>query len=281
MISTVAGVAFELESAHPDEHHRVLVAEEDGAVVGTAQAGLAYDSDEPGQAFVNSYVLPGAHHTAAGLLRSTAEEYLAALGARAVYTWIPDDPAERAVVEDLGYAEGRSAHFLRLGLAERTLPERPPLPAGVVLRSAAEFAADPRPLFLLDSETTLDEPGDIGTRLDDYAQWLRDTWEDPELDRELTTVALVDGEPAAFSAARTDGAGRYSSAMTGTRRAFRGRGLARIVKHEALRKAALAGCTEAFTGNDTGNAPMLAVNDWFGYEVCATEVRYAKALGGA
>jgi len=26
----------------------------------------------------------------------------------------------------------------------------------------------------------------------------------------------------------------------------------------------VAGCTEAFTGNDAENAPMLAINHWFG-----------------
>ncbi|MGG8409600.1 hypothetical protein ACM614_24885, partial [Streptomyces sp. 12297] len=62
-------------------------------------------------------------------------------------------------------------------------------------------------------------------------------------------------------------------------RAFRGRGLAKLAKHTALRRARAAGCTEAFTGNDTGNEPMLAVNKWFGYEICATEVRYTKTLG--
>ncbi|MFG2875768.1 hypothetical protein ACGFYU_12300 [Streptomyces sp. NPDC048337] len=39
-----------------------------------------------------------------------------------------------------------------------------------------------------------------------------------------------------------------------------------------------AGYTEAFTGSDAGNEPMLAVNKWFGYEIRATESRFAKSL---
>ena len=35
-----------------------------------------------------------------------------------------------------------------------------------------------------------------------------------------------------------------------------------------------AGITEAFTGNDTENGPMLAINRWFGYRPAATEWRY-------
>ncbi len=113
---------------------------------------------------------------------------------------------------------------------------------------------------------------------DDYEDWLAHTWNNPSLDRELTTVVLVDGTVAAFCAAETDGATRYSSAMTGTLRAFRGRGLAKLAKTASLHRAREAGYTEAFTGNDADNGPMLAINEWFGYEVCATETRYTKRL---
>jgi len=88
----------------------------------------------------------------------------------------------------------------------------------------------------------------------------------------------VDGRPAAFSAAHTDGTGRYATAMTGTARAFRGRGLAKLAKNDSLHRARAAGCTEALTGNDAGNEPMLAINKWFGYEISATEVRHVREL---
>jgi hypothetical protein len=67
--------------------------------------------------------------------------------------------------------------------------------------------------------------------------------------------------------------------MTGTGRAFRGRGLAKLAKNHSLHRARAAGFTEAFTGNDADNGPMLAINTWFGYQVCATEVRYVRDLG--
>lgn len=37
----------------------------------------------------------------------------------------------------------------------------------------------------------------------------------------------------------------------------------------AVRRAALP----------AGNGPMLAVNRWFGYEICATEVRHVRKMG--
>lgn len=281
MITTAEGVAFELSSAHPAKHHRILVAETaDGRVIGTAQVGIMYDSPEPGQSYVNAYVDPAHRGLGAGaLLLRTAEQHLAARGAVDVYAWVLDEPAPRAFAERHGYRPSRSAHFLRLDLAAATLPELPrDLPAGVELRPGSAFAADPRPLFEADAETTSDEPGDVAAELDDYEDWLTHIWNSPSLDKELTTVALVDGVVASFTAAQTDGGTRYASAMTGTLRAFRGRGLAKLAKTASLHRARAAGYTEAFTGNDAGNGPMLAVNEWFGYEICATETRYTKKV---
>ncbi|MEU4726917.1 GNAT family N-acetyltransferase [Streptomyces sp. NPDC023588] len=281
MITTAEGVAFELAGAHPAKHYRLLVAETGaGAVIGTAQVGIAHDSPQPGQSYVNVYVDPAHRGLGAGtLLLRAAEAHLAARGAVDTYAWVLDEPAHRAFAERRGYRPSRSAHFLRLDLATAALPPLAEvLPAGVELRPASAFAADPRPLFEADAETTSDEPGDVAVEFDDYEDWLAHTWNSPVLDKELTTVVLVDGSVAAFTAAQTDGATRYATAMTGTLRAFRGRGLAKLAKNASLHRARAAGYTEAFTGNDAGNAPMLAVNEWFGYEICATETRYTRKL---
>ncbi|MEV7559438.1 GNAT family N-acetyltransferase [Streptomyces sp. NPDC089795] len=282
-ITSAEGLAFELSSAHPAKHHRVLVAEgPDGRVVGAARAGIVYDSPDRGQSYLNTYVDPAHRGLGAGrLLLHAAEEHLAAHGAVDAYSWVLDEPAHRAFAERNGYLPRRSAHRLRLDLATVTLPELPrdaDLPAGVELRPGSAFAADPRPLFEADAEATADEPGDVAVEPSDYEDWLAHIWNDPTLDKELTTVALVDGAVASFAAVQTDGATRYGSAMTGTVRAFRGRALAKLAKTASLHRARAAGYTEAFTGNDTGNDPMLAINEWFGYEICATETRFTKKL---
>ncbi|MFI7414216.1 GNAT family N-acetyltransferase [Streptomyces sp. NPDC049627] len=265
---------------HPDARYRPLIAEEDGEVIGTAQVHLVHDSPEAGQACLNVYVRPDRTHRGAGrLLVKAGEEYLAAQGATKLLAWALDEPANHAFAERRGYTRGRSGHFLRLDLANGALPPLPAVPPGVELHTAADFTDDPRPLFELDAETVLDEPSDVATEFTDYEAWVEETWKHPLLNHELTTVAVVDGRPAAFTVAYTDGEGRYSTAMTGTARAHRGRGLAKLVKNDSLRRARAAGCTEAFTGNDTGNGPMLAINKWLGYEICATEVRYVRELG--
>ena len=276
---TPESVVHRLVHTHPDARSRSLVAEEDGEVIGTAQIGLVHDSPEPGQAFLNVYVDPErSRRGAGGLLVRTAEEYLTGEGATKLYAWVLDGPAHLAFAERHGYERRRAAHFLRLDLANATLPPLWSPPPGVELRTAADYADDPRPLFELDAETVADEPDDVDIAFTDYETWLAETWRHPLLNRELTTVAVVDGRPAAFSVAYTDGT-RYSTAMTGTVRAQRGRGLAKLAKTDSLHRARAAGYTEALTGNDTDNGPMLAINKWLGYEICATEVRHVRELG--
>ncbi|MEU9359954.1 GNAT family N-acetyltransferase [Streptomyces sp. NPDC048301] len=280
MVTTPEQVLSDLADAHPDRCYRLLVAEEDGEVIGTAQVGISHENPLPGQGFCDTYVHPDRRRRGAGsLLTRTGEEHLADVGARAVHTWVLDEPADRVFAARRGYAPRRPAHFLRLDLAKRPLPPLPELPCGVGLLTAADFEDDPRPLFHADAETTADEPSDSPVELSDYENWLATTWRRPGFDRALTTVVTVDGQVAAFSAAQTDGLTRYWSAMTGTRRAFRGRGLAKLAKNDSLHRARAAGYTDAFTGNDAGNGPMLAVNRWFGYEICATEVRHVRTLG--
>ncbi|WP_282693765.1 GNAT family N-acetyltransferase [Streptomyces sp. CC208A] len=281
MLATAEQTAFAWAHAHPGAHSRPLVAEtEDGGIVGTAEVSLAHESPEPGIGTVNVFVHPGHRGLGAGgLLLRSAEEHLAERGATTLYSWVLDAPGNRAFAERHGYAPSREACFLRLDLTSAELPPLQALPPGVELRTAADFTDDPRPMFELDAATTADEPGDVPTVFDDYAYWLDSTWGNPLLDRELSTVAVVDGVPAAFTAALTDGLGRYGSGMTGTAPGFRGRGLAKLVKNDSLHRARAAGCTEAFTGNDAGNGPMLAINEWFGYTIDATEVRYVRTLG--
>ncbi len=201
-----------------------------------------------------------------------------AVGATVLYAWVLDDPESLAFARRRGYEPKRSAHFQRLALADGALPPRQDLPPGVELRTGADFADDPRALFEADAEVTADEPGDITSELDDYEDWLTNTWRHPAFDQELTSVTLVDGKVAAFSAATTDGTRTYLSGMTGTLREFRGRGLAKLAKNDSLHRARAAGYTDAYTSNDSGNEPMLAINRWFGYEVCATEVRHVRTL---
>jgi RimJ/RimL family protein N-acetyltransferase len=66
--------------------------------------------------------------------------------------------------------------------------------------------------------------------------------------------------------------------MTGTLRDYRGRGLAFAAKLETVRWAAGKGLARILTGNDTRNAPMLAINDRLGYRPTIEVVEYVRDL---
>ncbi|THA27149.1 GNAT family N-acetyltransferase [Streptomyces sp. RKND-216] len=260
--------------------HRLVAVDEDGRVTGCADTGIDVESAEPGHGFLLTEVRPDARGRGAGqVLTAAAETRLASLGVTAVHSRVADDGCSPGFAERRGYLRGGPVRYLALDLAEAVLPEpRAPLPPGTELRTAAAFTGDLRPLYEADVECVADEPGDMVVAPVPFEDWLLLNWARPDFDADLTTVALVDGAVAAYSVAQVDGRDRYWSGMTGTRRAFRGRGLARLAKTASLRRARAAGYRHAFTGNDADNRPMLAVNARLGYRPAAMQWRCVKRL---
>ncbi|MFF1795443.1 GNAT family N-acetyltransferase [Kitasatospora sp. NPDC058263] len=262
------------------EHFRTFVAELDGEVVGSVRCGVVVGTTTRGIGYANGSVLPAFRRRGVfTALLAAAERHLAGHGVVELHSWVDEEPASRAFAVARGFTEGRLAHFAGRDLA-RPLPAVPALPPGVELRPATDWADDPYPIFVIEADAALDEPGEIAMDAADYEAFLTGDWARPDLDRELTVVAVVDGEPAAFSAVRTDGAERYWSAFTACRRAFRGRGLSKLAKTESLHRARAAGYRWAYTSNDATNAPMLAINAWLGYERCASERKFTKRSEG-
>jgi RimJ/RimL family protein N-acetyltransferase len=57
------------------------------------------------------------------------------------------------------------------------------------------------------------------------------------------------------------------TAMTGTARSVRGRGIAKALKYEAMHQAIALGFTRVMTQNDADNAPILRINAEMGYRL--------------
>ncbi|MGW1175872.1 N-acetyltransferase family protein [Kitasatospora sp. NPDC002543] len=266
----------------PEEHFRTFVAELAGEVIGAVRCGVVLGTTTEGVGYANGSVLPTFRRRgAATALLAAAERHLAGHGVAELHTWMDDEPASLAFATARGYRLGRTMQFAGRDLA-LPLPPAPVLPPGVELRPASDWADDPHPLFLVEADAVLDEPGsEVPMDAYEYEDWLRADWTRPDRDRALSVVAVVDGVPAAFSMAQTDGVDRYWSAFTACRRDFRGRGLTKPAKLESLRLAALAGYRYAYTSNDTTNGPMLAINRWLGYERCAGERKAIKRLNPA
>ncbi len=66
--------------------------------------------------------------------------------------------------------------------------------------------------------------------------------------------------------------------LTGTTRAYRRRGLARLAKLAVIRSGTQQGIVRLATGNDSTNAAMLALNTELGFRPFANGTQWAKQL---
>ena len=257
----------------------MLLAVVDGQVVGAGRAGLNTWTSEVGAAHAMVVVHPEHRRRGIGArLHDAVERHLRDVGARRVELWADDDPGIAAWCARLGYERTHELRFSRLDLSNPdALPPVPPMPAGVTVTSYTEVG--PRVAYEMDVETIVDEPGEMTIDSIPYEEWEAGHWNDVLIDRDASAVVLVDGRAAAYTVVDADRAtGRMWSGGTGTRREYRGRGLAKIAKSVALRRAIALGITSAYTSNDEVNRPMLAVNEWLGYRACATEWANVKTL---
>jgi GNAT superfamily N-acetyltransferase len=260
----------------PDARYLRLVAQIDGVVVGFGWAGFNTSTSEAAAGGGTVSVHPDHQKSGVGkALYDPLEDHLREIGVRRVQAFALDDAPTLEWLERRGWERGASARFSMLD--PRELPPMPPVPADVTLVDLGTLT--PEQAYELDAAMS-DEPGDVPSDNWSFEDFKNRIWLDPDLDFEMSTVALVDGALACFTNVQANReTGRCWSGGTGTLAKFRGRGLAKLVKSAALRKAAEGGITAALTANDFANGPMLAVNNWLGYKVIATEYSMLKTIG--
>ncbi|MEV0284547.1 MULTISPECIES: GNAT family N-acetyltransferase [unclassified Kribbella] len=250
-------------SAAPVPGRGTFAAVEAGEVVGWASTGLIAGSD-PLDGELRILVRPDHRGRGIGtkLLTATHEE-LRSAGARSARVFAEPSTAEWAA--RWGYRQTRQVHYA--GIDPRKAPDLPGVPSGVELVPLNEV--DPRSLYEADVVAQRTKPGDAKITSRPYDDWLDGVWTSPAVVLDLSMAAVYDGRVIAF----TLGIGDHTkiwSRMTATMPEFRGRGMAKLVKCAALRRAADAGVQAAYTANYDGNTPMLAVNEWLGYYRVAT-----------
>ena len=274
-VVTVHGWRHRIESQPERAQQRLFKAVAGGEVVGWCSGRLDTHTTTPGVAFVGSTVHPS--HRGQGLgatLLETCEAHVLGLGATMLRGGSQDEEPARRLAARHGY---RHTFTSRISMLDpRTLPDVPEPPAGVELLPFSAFD-DPAPIHHVDVTAALDEPGDDTWDHMPLDEWTREFWEDPTLDRDVCMTAVVDGEVVALTMVDVDPAtGRAENSMTGTLPEFRGRGLAKLVKHASLRRLAELGVTKVFTQNDETNAPMLAVNTALGYRPYSARLSWVR-----
>jgi GNAT superfamily N-acetyltransferase len=269
------GIRHGWEATPARSRRSMWLALDGGEPVGFAAAGLFPSSADPGAAVANVYVHPERRRQGLGsALWERVEPHLTAIGATHVNSFGLDEEPSRRFMGARGFEVTFVQRMSTVDLS--TLGPPPPVPADVEL---VPYAAvdDPRPIYELEVEAVRDIP--LDQPLDDIRleDWLERWWRHPELDRAASLLVLLDGAPAAFTTLISDlESRRAASGMTGTARRARGRGLARLVKHHALARAAANGIEVAVTENDERNAPMLAVNERLGYRPTTANATFSR-----
>jgi mycothiol synthase len=276
-MNSVAAWRHRISTEPERAHRRMFKATAAGEVVGWATALFDTHTTTPGVTFVGSTVHPD--HRGRGLgaaLLAAGEEHVLAHGATLLRSWSRDEEPARRLATRFGYRHTFTTRISRLLLA--TLPPAPEPPAGVELRSFDEVG--PEAVHHVDAIASRDIPEDVPWDDLQFEPWLAEFWESPTLDRGASVAAVVAGEVVAITYLRIDReTGRAENDLTGTLPHARGRGLAKLVKHHSLRRAAELGIAEVFTVNDETNAAMLAVNTALGYRPHSAQLAWLREVG--
>ncbi|WP_238164469.1 GNAT family N-acetyltransferase [Kribbella pittospori] len=253
----------------------VLIAVDGPDVVGYGNVYLPDPEQEKPRVRITVHVPPELRRQGIGSAMADAigAEAVRA-GAGSLLIVVSDDDASKEFATKRGFVIGR-----RMSRSSADLSAVPaPLPAPDGLRVVDYDQVEPRQIWLASMAVADGDPSGLSDS-PPYDEWLATAWDHPDLRRDLS-VAVVDGETVlSFVTTTADPDRRVLwSNLTGTIPAARGRGLAKVVKSTALARARDAGFVTAHTGNDAGNAPMLAVNEWLGYRVTGASWTAEKTL---
>ncbi|ACO46993.1 GNAT family N-acetyltransferase [Deinococcus deserti] len=264
---------------HPLRPHvREWLAEVDGEAVGQAVVFQNPSMFHPDRYQVELMVVPTHAQRGVGTrLAQEVETHLQERGAREVLGGAYEDhPHAVAFAQRRGLKEVMRVfdNVLNLETFDFSAWESGArLPAGVRARTLAELTqeggedAAMRAYHSAFSEVRLDVPrsGDATEQtMDDF----RKRAQSPNFFPDGVLLAVTDsGEAVALSELWRSPTGphRLDVGLTGTRRAWRRKGLALALKLEAMRRASAAGVQELWTGNATTNAPMLELNTRLGF----------------
>lgn len=269
-VFTERGLLHWVESEPERARMACWVALEDGRVVGWCDARFRWEFGGDAASLFVAVDPPSRRRGLGGELFELGAAHLA--DAKRIYCETTGEEDARRFLLARGYREDRAERISALdpkavdltGLARLEEEKAEEGFRAVTLAELAERIADLHDLFeAVDADAPHSEEL-VPTTLE---EWRAQIYEQPDLHHEASVVVLArDGRAVCLSWLHVDPeGGRAVVEMTGTLREFRRRGLARLAKLTTIRWARENGITTMYTGNDTENAAMLALNDELGF----------------
>jgi GNAT superfamily N-acetyltransferase len=178
-----------------------------------------------------------------------------------------EDPESFGYAERRGFVEDRREKGVALRLAEIEPPPVEP-PAGIEIVTWADRPDLSRGIYEVAVEALPDIPGSEDEIVEPFEKWLVNDMQGSGDRPEATFLALAGDKVvgyAKFSLTEAQPTTAHHD-LTGIKRAWRGRGIARVLKATQIRWAKENGYEELRTRNDERNAPIRHLNREFGYE---------------
>lgn len=264
-----------------------FLAEVDGVAVGAATVGRIYVFPPEFPAlWAIIGVLPWARRAGIGerLLSEVSSVARSREKGKLYLRCAEDRPEAIDFLAHRGFTELERSKTVRLELAGRPVPAVAP-PPGIELTTLAARPDLVEGVHAVAIETFPDVPGgDVPMAVGDLAEFRARDVDRPSVPKDAFFVAVDTGngravgyacllmQPGSTTVAYHD--------MTAVLRAYRGRGIARELKHATIAWSIENGLTALETGNDEANAPMRAVNARLGYQPLPDEVLMRGPLFG-
>jgi GNAT superfamily N-acetyltransferase len=259
----------------------VFVAELDGELAGGAHVRLATYTDKP---HGKVYVLGERRRRGVGqALLDTLDAWCVERGATALTTWIADnDPESLAWAERRGFAERWRERFVELDLATYA-PRLVNLPPGVEIVTWAERPEITRGLYEVACEALPDIPDSEDEQIEPFDEWLAIHMQGLQDRADATFAAVAEGEVVGwakltFSASMPD---TPFHDLTGVKRAWRKRGIARALKHTQLNWAKEQGFRRLRTAMVARNEPIQRLNEELGYRPIPGRIVVERPISGS
>ncbi len=201
--------------------------------------------------------------------RSTRRSPIGAAHASATGSKCPSSttiPESLAFAERRGFVEARREKGVVLDLTTIEPPAIEP-PEGVEIVTWAERPELARGMYEVTLEASPDVPGFEDESVEPFEDWLAHEMQGSGDRPEATFVALAGDEVIGYAKFSLTAAQPTSAHhdLTGVKRAWRGRGVARALKATQIGWAKANGYEELRTRNDERNAPIRRLNEQFGY----------------
>jgi GNAT superfamily N-acetyltransferase len=246
--------------------HVDLIAWIDGKPAGSGFAAIM--PQRPDVPNVLLTVLPEARGRGAGTaLYEAISDWTREHGLEVLEAVVSDeDPESLAFAERRCFREHIREKGVALRLAEVEAPPVEP-PDGIEIVSWAERPELARGIYGVALESSPDIPGWEDEIPEPFEDWLVNDMQGSGDKPEATFLALAGDEVvgyAKFSLTEAQPKAAHHD-LTGVKRAWRGRGIARALKATQIRWAKENGYEELQTRNDERNAPIRHLNREFGY----------------